>query len=189
MKKVSEEMLTDYIFDLLETSEKRIVEKAIKNDQVLAQRYKILRTKFSQLNIIDEKDLAPQSRFSKTTLTLSVAATLLFAFIFFNKPETQSQTAKAISQKPETTNKIIENESIRSFSLTNFSLPEGETLISDVDNSALSFLVFEIPEVHIQYDNEDYELVDLNNYSTLQLPEQSSLNLINPNLILISNLQ
>jgi len=183
LKTVSDETLTDYIFDLLEPSDKKFVEKAIQSDSNVSERHNSLRGKFSQLNLIEDEVATQSNKTIRFSLIYSLAAVLLLSFFIPNfykeSPNASIDTASANLEVNMKTNLLDETELVSDRSL----------LLSSSETPILDSFKFEVPEITIQYENEDYEIVDLQEYGTLQLPTEPSPDLINPNLILISYIQ
>ena len=182
---ISKEILTDYIFDLLEEADRKMVEKAIKENAETAWQHQLLKLKFSQLNLLEENSLYKNRKKPVRYILLSAAALLILSFSVFTLLNTQQQTLTTLSETHEVFTEIPNNES------RYLSLEKLEYFEENLNSEPLLYESAElvIPEIKIQYDNEDYEIVDLKTFSTLKLPTQSSENLINPNLILISYLQ
>ena len=183
---ISKEILTDYIFDLLEEADRKMVEKAIKENAETAWQHQLLKLKFSQLNLLEENSLYKNRKKPVRYILLSAAALLFLSFSVFTFLKHQPpQTLTTLPETHEVFTEIPNNES------RYLSLEKLEYFEENLNSEPLLYESAElvIPEIKIQYDNEDYEIVDLKTFSTLKLPAQSSENLINPNLILISYLQ
>ena len=177
----NDETLTDFIFDLLEESKKQSVQKAIAEHPETEQRYQTLRAKFSQLNLIEVKQINTEKKTINFHLLLTAAALLAFSFIslnLVNGPSDSSDNSLAMSKQ---TKDITVQSS--------YSVSERNLLLSDAETPITEEFDFSLPEIKIEYDFEDYEIVDLKPFEKLQLTANHSPTQIQTNLILISNLQ
>ena len=164
---LSEETLSNYLFELLDEKQRLEVEIKLNECPESRKRLTKMKLKFSQLNLL-EPQKAPTVNFPLLS-TIACAAALLIAF-FLQKPFPNSVVSNQQSaiQRPIKSNTLAPQ---RFFQLEHFSEKKDDfSLLSKLEAPLKETIDLKIPEVRIQYDDENYEIVDLRNYESLNLP-------------------
>ncbi|MCM8542536.1 MAG: hypothetical protein NE328_19855 [Lentisphaeraceae bacterium] len=165
---LSDEVLTDYLFELLDSEKSKKVEVAIQNCPETQKRLNQLRIKFNQLQGLEVDKCIKKRPISYPLLVL--AAIIPLAFIL-RIPETQTTITPLYSKTPPTEKHT--NYDNRIIFLEYFSeQKETFSLLTKLEGPLKDTIDLKIPEVRIQYDDENYEIVDLRNYESLNLPSE-----------------
>lgn len=173
MKPLNDDLLTDYLFELLDRKDKTKVEAQLKICPESRERLKALQRKFRQLELI------PNEKTTSGLKVLFAAAAAIIAFSFFiSRPlgsDRPNQSFASLNHSLET-NAI---ESHRALQLQLYAELEAKfSLLSSMDAPPEIELDLKLPELKISYE-EDYEIVDLKQFVSLKFPEKPDTSLYN----------
>ena len=168
MTPLNEEILTDYIFELLDEQTAKSVENTLTQCPESRRKLQILKNRFNQLELADQKK--PQVRGFLKSLTLAAAAIITFSFLM-GLPAPLFTDSQSSVPNPAPQKKVEQRISSSFFKLEVYSeLIEGYSLMAKLEAPLKNSLDLEVPEVKIHYDEDNYEIVDLNRYISLTLP-------------------
>ena len=165
-KPLSDETLTNYLFDLLDEEQTAEVNRELKDCPESQEKLKKLQTKFNQLQVLET------SGKKKATPYLFLAAAALIALSFIIRlPQNKTEEIAAL---PETSVREIQNYDDTRIMFLEFYSEQKDTfsLLTRLEAPLKETIELNIPEVRIQYDDENYEIVDLKSYESLNLPSE-----------------
>ena len=167
-KPLSQEILTDYLFELLEDSDKNIVEEQLRNCPESKKRLVEVRTKFAQLQKVKPEQSIKSKKAIISTIACAAAILLIYS-IKMPLPKTSLNTSFDPKAQPSKKSPYLE----RTFQLEFFSEKKDTfSLLSKLEAPLKETIDLKIPKVRIEYDDENYKIVDLKNYQSLNLPSE-----------------
>ena len=164
---LSKEILTDYLFELLDNSETKQVEQILSHCPESQKLLRQLKITFSQLELVE-----PVQRYKKTPVlaALTLAAAVVFSFIVLFQTKVQNQVSSV--DKPRALNEEALEEN-RIILLEAYAEKKDDfSLLSRLEAPLKDTIDLKIPEVRIQYDDDNYKIVDLRSYESLNLPSE-----------------
>lgn len=167
---LSKEILTDYLFELLEDSVRESVEEQLRDCAQSRELLNGLKTKFRQLQFAEPK----KSKNNKSQLIsmLTCAAAIIFIYIALTPLQKHTLSEHSPLQQAAVKTPIIE---ARMFQLEFFSEKKDTfSLLSKLEAPLKQTIDLKIPKVRIEYDDENYVIVDLRTYQSLNLPSEFS---------------
>lgn len=184
MEPLNDDLLSDYLFELLDLEETAKVEKHLKICPVSRERLEILKRKFRQLELLPEENTS-----SGVKVFLSAAAAIIIFSYLISSPFLKNpsiSTFDSVAQSVE--KKSTDNH--RALQLQLYAeMEEKFSLLTSMDAPPEVELDLNLPEIKISYE-EDYEIVDLKQFVSLKFPDKpdtspynnlyANLNLINP---------
>ena len=168
-KPLSKEILTDYLFELLEDSIRESVEEQLRECPQSQKLLNELKIKFKQLQFAEPEKPKHNKPQLVSIITCAAAAII---FIYFAQTPLLKHTLSAHASSKKTVAKASFSET-RMFQLEFFSEKKDTfSLLSKLEAPLKQTIDLKIPKVRIEYDDENYVIVDLRTYQSLNLPSE-----------------